>query len=138
MRIGTNICYENVFGEEMAAWHSDDAHAPNVWVNLTNLGWFGDARTSPAHEQFLAMSRARAMELARPMLTATNTGVSAHIASDGVVVERLPAQINAAGDWQVQPYQGLTVYAAWGNVPVLVVWGLFVFWLFWTKVKRER
>ena len=138
VRIGTNICYENVFGEEMAAWHADDAHAPNVWVNLTNLGWFGDARTSAAHEQFLAMSRARAMELARPMLTVTNTGVSAHIASDGAVVERLPAQINASADWQVQPYQGLTVYAAWGNVPVLVVCGVFVFWLFWAKVKRGQ
>lgn len=138
VRIGANICYENVFGEEMATWHSDDAHAPNVWVNLTNLGWFGDARTSPAHEQFLTMSRARAMELARPMLTATNTGVSAYIAPDGAVVGRLPAQVRSMDDWQVQPYRGLSLYAAWGNVPLFVLLGLFVFWLLWRKVKRER
>ena len=136
VRIGANICYENVFGEEMAAWHTDDARAPNVWVNLTNLGWFGDARTSAAHEQFLAMSRVRAMELARPMLTATNTGVSAHIAPDGAVVQRLPAQVQAIGDWQVQPHQGLSLYAAWGNLPVFVLLGLFAAWVFWTKVKK--
>ena len=136
VRIGANVCYENVFGEEMAVWHPDDARAPTVWVNLTNLGWFGDARTSAAHEQFLAMSRARAMELARPMLTATNTGVSAQIAPDGAVVQRLPAQVQAIGDWQVQPHQGLSLYAAWGNLPVFVLLGLFAAWVFWTKVKK--
>ena len=136
VRVGANICYENVFGEELAAWHTDDAHAPNVWVNLTNLGWFGDARTSPAHVQFLDMSRARALELARPMLTATNTGVTAYITPDGAVAQRLPAQQQAVGDWQVQPYQGMSLYAHWGNLPMLVLFGFFVAWLFWAKVKK--
>jgi apolipoprotein N-acyltransferase len=138
VRMGTNICYENVFGEEMATWHKEDTQAPNVWVNLTNLGWFGDARTSAAHEQFVQMSRARAMELARPMLTVTNTGVSAYITPDGAVAQRLPAQVRSVGDWQVQPYQGLSLYVAWGNLPVFGWVGLFLAWLLWTKVKRER
>ncbi len=138
VRVAANICYENVFGEELASWHQNDAQAPNLWVNLTNLGWFGDARTSAVHLQFLQMSRARAMELARPMLAATNTGVSAYITPDGAVAQRLPAQVAATGDWQVQPYQGMTLYAAWGNRPMFALLGLFALWLLSTKVKRER
>ena len=70
------------------------------------------------------------------MRTATNTGVSAQIAPDGAVVQRLPAQVQAIGDWQVQPHQGLSLYAAWGNLPVFVLLGLFAAWVFWTKVKK--
>lgn len=118
IKVGVNICYENVFGEELTDWHRDDAAAPNIWVNLTNLGWFGDARTSPASVQFLQMSRARAMELARPMLTVTNTGISASIAPDGAVMARLPAQTTTVGDWTVQAQQGRTPFVRWGNCPL--------------------
>jgi apolipoprotein N-acyltransferase len=70
------------------------------------------------------------------MLTATNTGVTAYITPDGAVAQRLPAQQQAVGDWQVQPYQGMSLYARWGNLPMLVLFGLFVAWLFLAKVKK--
>jgi apolipoprotein N-acyltransferase len=126
-----------VFGEELAAWHHDD-NAPNIWVNLTNLGWFGDARTSPAHVQFLAMSQARAMELARPMIVATNTGISAYITPDGVVAQDLPAQKEAVGNWSVQPYDGQTPFIAWRNVPLFLLLIVFGGWLYWGKLRQRR
>lgn len=137
LKVAANICYENVFGEELAAWHHGD-NAPNIWVNLTNLGWFGDARTSPAHVQFLAMSQARAMELARPMIVATNTGISAYITPDGVVAQDLPAQKEAVGNWSVQPYDGQTPFIAWRNVPLFLLLIVFGGWLYWGKLRQRR
>ena len=137
VKVAANICYENVFGEELAVWH-DGENAPNIWVNLTNLGWFGDARTSPAHVQFLAMSQARAMELARPMLVATNTGISAQITPDGVVAQDLPAQKEAVGNWSVQPYDGQTPFTAWRNAPLFVLLLLFGGWLFWRTLRQRQ
>ena len=137
VKVATNICYENVFGEELAAFHVD-GQAPNIWVNQTNLGWFGDARTSPAHVQFLAMSQARAMELARPMIVVTNTGISAHITPDGVVAADLPAQKEAVGNWSVQPYEGQTPFIAWRNVPLFLLLIVFGGWLYWDKLRQRR
>ena len=137
VKVATNICYENVFGEELAAFHVD-GQAPNIWVNQTNLGWFGDARTSPAHVQFLAMSQARAMELARPMIVVTNTGISAHITPDGAVAADLPAQKEAVGNWSVQPYEGQTPFVAWRNVPLFLLLIVFGGWLYWDKLRQRR
>ena len=120
IRVAANICYENVFGEELALWHRN-GQAPNIWVNMTNLGWFGDARTSPAHEQFLVMSQARALELGRPMLLATNTGISAQIAPNGDILNALAPQQEAVGNWQVQPYAGQTPFSTWRNAPLFAV-----------------
>lgn len=137
VKVATNICYENVFGEELAAFHQGN-HAPNIWVNQTNLGWFGDARTSPAHVQFLAMSQARAMELARPMIVVTNTGISAHITPDGLVAQDLPAQKEAVGNWSVQPYDGQTPFTVWRNMPVLGLLLVFLAWVYWDKWRQRR
>ena len=136
VKVAANICYENVFGEELALWHRVDS-APNIWVNLTNLGWFGDARTSPAHVQFLGMSQARAMELARPMILATNTGISAYIKPDGVIAEELPAQQQTVGNWNVQAYQGSTPYVMWRNIPLFALLGIFIVWLLVSNFKRR-
>ena len=41
-RIAPNICYEDLFGEELAARFADPARAPTMFANLSNIGWFGD------------------------------------------------------------------------------------------------
>ena len=69
-RIGANICYEDLFGEELAARFVDPAQAPTMLANLSNIGWFGE---TIAVDQHLQISRMRALELQRPMLRATNT-----------------------------------------------------------------
>ena len=131
VRISANICYENEFGEDLIkAWQNGDDNAPNVWVNMTNLGWFGTANISPNQAQHLQMSRARAMEMARPMIVATNTGTSANIDAMGVVLDTLPADVVSSVEVQVQPRSGITPYIALGNAPLLallsIVFGLMV------------
>ena len=70
-RIAPNICYEDLFGEELAARFADAASAPTMLANLSNIGWFGE---TIAVGQHLQISRLRSLELQRPMLRATNTG----------------------------------------------------------------
>src|SRR3990167_1019248 len=55
-RIAPNICYEDLFGEELAAHFRDPANAPTVFVNLSNIGWFGNTL---AIDQHLPTSRMR-------------------------------------------------------------------------------
>ena len=86
-RVAPNICYEDLFGEELARRFADAATAPTVLANISNIGWFGDTIAIPQH---LNISRLRSLELQRPMLRATNTGATAVIDHRGVVQAALP------------------------------------------------
>jgi apolipoprotein N-acyltransferase len=70
-RLAANICYEDLFGEELGVRFVDPALAPTIFVNVSNIGWFGD---TVAIDQHLQISRMRALEFERPMVRATNTG----------------------------------------------------------------
>ena len=137
-RLAPNICYEDLFGEEIAAGFSDAARAPTVLVNLSNIAWFGD---SIAIAQHLQISRLRALELARPMLRATNTGATAVIDHQGRVTHQLPRLTRGALDAEVAGRSGLTPFARWaarwGLWPVLAL-SLAVPVLLWRTARQRR
>lgn len=121
-RIAPNICYEDLFGEELAAGFADAATAPTVLVNLSNIGWFGD---SVAIDQHLQISRLRALELGRPMVRATNTGATAVINHRGEVTAALPRLVRDRLEADVHGREGQTPYALWASRWGLApVWGL--------------
>ncbi len=111
-RIGPNICYEDLFGEELAARFRDDASAPTVLANLSNIGWFGE---TIAVAQHLHISRLRSLELQRPMLRATNTGATVVIDHRGVVTHSLPPHTRGVLEGTVQGRSGNTPFAAWAS-----------------------
>lgn len=113
-KIAVNICYEDVFGEELL-YALPEA---SLMLNLSNLAWYGDFYAQPQH---LQISRMRAMETGRPMLRATNTGMTAVVQPDGNVSGVLPAFTTGALNAEVQGYAGLTPYARTGNWPVLLI-----------------
>jgi apolipoprotein N-acyltransferase len=116
-RFGPNICYEDLFGEELAARFVDAAQAPTVLVNVSNIAWFGDTVAVPQH---LHISRMRSLELRRPMVRATNTGATAVIDAAGRVTHTLAAHTRGVLAAQVQGQDGITRYAAWASR-----WGLW-------------
>lgn len=135
-RVSTNICYEDLFGEELAASFADPAHAPTVLVNLSNIGWFGD---TVAIDQHLQISRLRAMELGRPMLRATNTGATAAIDHRGVVTHSLPRLTRDRLAATVEGRTGLTPFAAWASQWGLwPAWGLCLWVVVWARIARRR
>ena len=120
-RIAPNICYEDLFGEELAASFQNPDAAPTVLVNLSNIAWFGD---SVALDQHLQISRLRALELGRPMLRATNTGATAVINHRGEVTHQLPRLTRGRLEAVVEGRSGSTPFARWAGR-----WGLWPAWV---------
>jgi len=120
-RLAPNVCYEDLFGEELAARFADPATAPTAFVNVSNIGWFGD---SVAIDQHLAISRMRALEFERPMLRATNTGATAIIDHRGQVTHRLPRLTRGVLQGQFEGRTHMTPFARWAAVAGLwPLWG---------------
>jgi apolipoprotein N-acyltransferase len=111
-RIAPNICYEDLFGEELAARFADASQAPTIFANVSNIAWFGD---TIAIDQHLHISRLRSLELQRPMLRATNTGATAVIDHRGSVTAQLPRYTRGVLDAEVQGRDGITPYVAWAS-----------------------
>ncbi|MFO1218151.1 MAG: apolipoprotein N-acyltransferase [Burkholderiaceae bacterium] len=122
-RIAPNICYEDLFGEELALRFADAARAPTIMANVSNIGWFGD---TVAVQQHLQISRLRALEFQRPMLRATNTGATAIVDHQGRVSAMLAPFTRGVLDGTVQGRSGLTPYAFWVSRLGLWPWPLAV------------
>jgi apolipoprotein N-acyltransferase len=119
-RWGPNVCYEDLFGDELAARFLSPQAAPTVMVNVSNIAWFGN---SVAIDQHLHISRMRALELARPMLRATNTGATVVIDHRGQVTHSLARHTRGVLTAQVEGRTGITPFAWWA-----ARWGLWPLW----------
>ena len=91
-KLGVFICYESIFPDEIRQLAANGAQ---VFVNVSNDGWYGD---SGAYAQHLKQARMRAVENDRWLLRDTNTGVTASIDPYGRVVSSLPRKVRAALD----------------------------------------
>lgn len=120
-RLALNICYEDLFGEELGVRFLDAAVAPTIFVNVSNIGWFGD---SVAIDQHLQISRMRAVEFERPMLRATNTGATVIIDYTGRVTHSLPRSTRGVLVGEVQGRTGTTPFAWW-----VARFGLWPIWV---------
>lgn len=110
--VAPTICYEDAFGELTRRLLPD----AGLLVSVSNDAWFGD---SFAPHQHLQIARMRAIEAGRPMLRATNTGVSAIIDHRGALVDTIPQFKQAVLRGEVRMRDGATPFAVWGYWPVL-------------------
>jgi len=129
-RVAVNVCYEDVFGDEIAR----RAPESTLLVNMSNVAWFGD---SLAPAQHLQIARLRAIETGRMHLTATNTGITAAIDRDGRVLKRLAQFTEGRLEIAAQGYSGATPYVRLRDWPVVLV-SLFIFIAFIVKARRSR
>lgn len=111
-----NICYEDLFGEEIAAQlsfqHKTANGAASILLNASNIAWYGDSIAIPQH---LQISQMRALEMGRPMIRSTNTGATAVIQANGRIDNQLMPLTRDTLQTQVQGRFGLTPYANYGN-----------------------
>ncbi|WP_374279011.1 apolipoprotein N-acyltransferase [Azonexus sp.] len=113
-RVAVDICYEDVFGEEII----QALPAAGLLANLSNTAWFGRSLAQPQH---LQIARMRAVETGRPMLRATNTGMTAIIEADGRLQGVLEPFTTGVLQGSVRAYAGSTPYVRYGNLPALML-----------------
>lgn len=102
------LCYESIFPELMLSMHSDET---NGIIMISNDSWYGDTRGPIEH---LAIARMRSMEMQKPMIRVTNSGITAYIDELGAIVERLPSDEEGVLHMQYVPTSGTTPYAKGG------------------------
>ena len=98
-----------------------------MFVNFSNIGWFGDTL---AIDQHLHISRMRALEFERPMVRATNTGATVIIDHRGVVTHQLARYTRGVLKGEVHG-RGLDAQSGWSITPYawwVSRWGLWPLW----------
>lgn len=132
-RVAPNICYEDLFGEELATRFVDTASAPTLFANVSNIGWFGD---TVAIDQHLHISRMRALEFQRPFVRATNTGATVIMDHRAQVTASLPRHTRGVLEGRVEGRTGMTPFAWW--VSRLGLWPLWLWVLaVWAWAARQ-
>lgn len=104
LALGVLICYEAIFP---ALAQESAAQGAAMFLTISNDGWFG--RTSaPVHH--LALSAMRSVEQARPMIRATNSGLTAHIDKYGRILHKGNLFVEETALVTMAPEQAATVY----------------------------
>ncbi len=114
IKVGISICYEDAFGEEIA-YSLPEA---KLLINASNDAWFGD---SIAPHQHLEIARMRALETGRYLVRSTNTGISAFIDIKGDIISTSPQFKTHVLTEKIQPMSGMTFYAIFTNMPIIIV-----------------
>ena len=112
LKIGAQICYEGLFD-----WFSRGLanHGAEVIVNITNDSWYGVGAEPFQHAW---MTLARAIEVRRPLVRTTNTGLTTAILASGEILDRSPI---------FEPWQFVFDVAYVSNPPAT----LFMSWGYW-------
>lgn len=113
-KIAINICYEDAFGSLIRT----QAAAATLLVNVTNDAWYGRSLAAEQHNQIAAM---RALETGRPLLRATNTGITSVIDEHGREIARLPWFTRGILEVSVTGREGLTPYVRWGDALFVLI-----------------
>ncbi len=129
-KIGVSICYEAAFGEEVI----DALPEATLLANLSEDAWFGD---SLGPHQHLQMARMRARETERPLLRATNSGISAIVDARGALTARSAQFRTEVIRGAAQPRRGVTPYGRLGNYPMLLLSLLVALFLRWETWRRR-
>lgn len=111
LRIGGQICYEGLYPDFTRGLVEKGAE---VLVNVTNDSWFGYPFEPNQH---LYMTLARAIEVRRPLLRSTNTGISTAILANGDVLQKSPLHKEWYGQF-ILPYKKApeqTVFTRYGH-----------------------
>lgn len=121
------LCFEIAFPRQIRANFSADT---DFLLTVSNDAWFGDSHGPWQH---LEIARMRALEFGRPLLRATNTGVTAAVDASGQVLGQLPQFQDGVLTLDVPLTQGRTVYSLLGDWPLYLLCLAAAALLFWRQ-----
>lgn len=110
-RFSTPICFEDVFPGEVRAFAREGME---VIVNLTNDYW---SLQEVAAQQHFVAALFRTVELRRPMVRSTASGVTSHIDAHGRIVATVPqySEQYLIADVAIPDGSRVTLYERWGD-----------------------
>lgn len=115
-KAGIMICFESHFGGLSAEYARNGA---DVLIEMTNDGYLG---RTPVLRQHLANAVFRAIETSRPVIRATNVGITGYIDANGYVSDSPEPYTEAARSWTVSRSSGsVTTYARFGDLFAIVL-----------------
>ena len=133
IRISPSICYEIAFSNLVlkTAINSD------LLVTISNDTWFG---RSIGPEQHLEIAQTRAIEHQKPLLRATNSGISAIVDKKGKIIAQQGFFEEKKLRGQIIINKGTTFYSKYGNIPLyalIILSFLIMMYLKITKVSKN-
>lgn len=133
VKFSTPICFEDTFGYLGRGFIRRGAEA---LVNITNDAW---SFSVPGAMQHMTMAVFRAAEARRPVVRATNAGITCLIDPNGRVLERLPPFTEGVLAGEVPLAAGpATLSVRWGDWLPIAAAALLAPAAAWAVVRRRR
>lgn len=128
-RLAPLICYEIAY-PELTRRSSKQA---DIIITVSNDAWFGD---SLAADQHLQIARMRALENGRWLIRGTNDGITALVAPNGDLVQRISREHAGVLSASVPSMEGHTPYQRWGIWPTLLTSLVLLVIAFWPGARQ--
>lgn len=126
------LCFEIAFPRQIQANFTDNT---DFLLTVSNDAWFGASIGPLQHMQIAQM---RALEFGRPLLRATNNGVTGIAKPDGTLQAVLPQFEDGVLSADVQLATGRTLYSRVGDWPLLLLVGLWLLWSGFSSWRLQR
>ena len=110
--ISTSICYEIAYSELVR----ESAENASLLLTISNDSWFGNTIGPKQHFQ---IARMRAIENRKPLIRATNNGISALVNADGKTAAVIPSFYRDTLEGTLEPRIGLTPFGRLGSNPII-------------------
>lgn len=115
------ICYEIIYSEQVQK--NAKAYQSDYLLTISNDAWFGESIGPWQHFQ---IARMRALELGKPLIRATSTGVTAFIDHKGKVLAEVPQFSELALTYTLPVVEGKTFFAEWGRRGIWAIGGVIL------------
>jgi apolipoprotein N-acyltransferase len=133
-KLGPQICYEGLY-----PWFTVELAKKGAQVlsNVTNDSWFGIDFEPYQH---LYMTLARAIEVRRPLIRSTNTGITTAITAAGEILQTSPQAREWTGAFEI-PYlknPPHTFYETMDGLWIWILFGSFILLLIFARNKNVQ
>lgn len=126
------ICYEIAFPEQLRANVNEKT---DLLLTVSNDAWFG---TSNGPLQHMEIAQMRSVELGRPLIRATNNGVTAVVNEKGEITHRLPQFEAGVLTADIPLVKGHTLFTLVGQWPVLLLSALLLLISVFKRIRFLR
>jgi len=130
LNLSTAICYEIAYPDLVAK----NTRNTNIILTVSNDAWFGN---SIAPYQHMQMARMRAVENAKPVIRATNNGITALVDHRGTIVSQLNQFSTGVLTGEVRPYIGETPFSKLASWPIVIFSLLLILLLLINKARSH-